>query len=423
MIFLRVLAAVAALSSSEGVERPAAGRAPTAFRIWKPGVNATDHGAHVFTEESARKLAAEQSVRGNLYSIDVDHLSLNPESPPEARKAVGWHKLEVRKTAAGPELWAVDVEWTDAVKAGLEKDPPEWRYFSPAYDVAKKSGEIVAYLNTALTNNPATWEVTALASRASSKERCSLDIKAALAALMGDDEKKKEARAALQKMAEGDGDEATRAKAVMAAFGEEKPAEDKPKPKEEEPAKETAAASEAPPDAKKKEEEQATTATAKTLIRLGDQDRRLAELEAINEKTEREKILATRPDLTKAQLETLADEPLAKLPKLLSLIPPPKVDPAAASRVTATSGRGGEGTEAVRAARLPPEEHVDLVERMGGEATPQTVRWQGNNKIYPQITKEAARQILARRKTSAPPRSPMLPSPGLSALNREGGAR
>lgn len=252
-----------------------------------------------------------------------------------------------------------------------------------------------------------------------------MDIKAALAALMGDDEeKKKEARAALQKMAEGDGDEATRAKAVMAAFGEEKPAEEKPKPKEEEPAKETAAAAAASePAADPKKEEQATTATAKALVKLGEQDRRLAELEAIHEKTEREKILATRPDLTKAQLEALADEPLAKLPKLLALIPAPKVDPAAASRVTATSGRGGEGTEAVRAARLPPEEHVDLVERMGGDATPQNVRWQGNNKIYPQITKEAARQILARRKTSAPPRSPMLPSPGLSALNREGGAR
>ena len=132
---------------------------PVAFRIWKAGDNVTDFGVHRFTSRSAKLLLQEQATRGNLISIDVDHLSLKPEAPPEARKAVGWHRLAVRNG----ELWAVNVQWTDAVRAGLVSEPPAWRYVSPAYDVDQ--GEIVSYLNTALTNNPATHDVTALATR------------------------------------------------------------------------------------------------------------------------------------------------------------------------------------------------------------------------------------------------------------------
>lgn len=153
----------------DGVERVLPTGAPTAFRIWKAGDNPTDFGVHRFTDRSARLLMTEQAVRGNLYSIDVDHLSVSPsQAPPEARKAVGWHRLELRDSSEGPELWATDVEWTDAVREGLERQPPEWRYFSPAYEIDKASGEIVSYTNTALTNTPATWSVTALAVRSGS---------------------------------------------------------------------------------------------------------------------------------------------------------------------------------------------------------------------------------------------------------------
>ena len=145
------------------VERPAPGKAPTAFRIWRAGDNRTDKGRVVLTARSAATLMAAQSARGNIYSIDVDHLSLSDTAPPEARKAVGWHRLAVRDGAGGEELWAVDVSWTPAVKAGLESQPPEWRYFSPAYDVDAETREVTRYLNTAVTNNPATWQVTALA--------------------------------------------------------------------------------------------------------------------------------------------------------------------------------------------------------------------------------------------------------------------
>ena len=162
---IHVYAAIDLLAlSDEAVERPAPGAAPTAFRIWRAGNNPTDKGMTVFSKRSADVLLAAQAKRGNLVSIDVDHLSLKDAAPPAARKAVGWHRLDTRPDADGnPELWAVDVEWTDEVKAGLEKDPPEWRHFSPAYVLDAKTCEVVAYINTALTNNPATWNNTTLA--------------------------------------------------------------------------------------------------------------------------------------------------------------------------------------------------------------------------------------------------------------------
>jgi hypothetical protein len=178
----------------DGVERPGPGKAPTAFRIWRPGVNQTDMGAHIFSAESAKALLEEQELRGNRFSFDVDHLSLNQVAGPEARKAVGWHRLAVRETTAGPELWAVDVEWTDAVRAGLEANPPEWRYFSPAYRLAKNSDEIVQYINCALTNNPATHFVTELAARtliAAAFGDNTMDFKKIAADMMGDDDEKR----------------------------------------------------------------------------------------------------------------------------------------------------------------------------------------------------------------------------------------
>jgi phage I-like protein len=145
-------------------EPPAARTAPGEFRIWRAGDNTTDHGPVFFTARSAEMLATEQKVRGNDYSIDVDHLSLKNDSPIDSHRAVGWHNLEVRPDANGdPELWAVNVRWTDAVRAGLEKDPPEWRYISPAFAVDTKTREVISYTNTAITNQPATWRAQPIA--------------------------------------------------------------------------------------------------------------------------------------------------------------------------------------------------------------------------------------------------------------------
>jgi hypothetical protein len=148
------------------VERPSPGAAPTAFRIWKAGVNMSDDGPDIFTERSAQLIMAEQAQRGNLYSIDFDHLSLRDNRPAEAGRAAGWHRLEVRRDAGGEaELWLTNADWCADAKAGLEETPPRWRYFSPAFDVDPDTHEIVSYVNTALCINPATWNNVQLATR------------------------------------------------------------------------------------------------------------------------------------------------------------------------------------------------------------------------------------------------------------------
>jgi len=392
---------VMAVASFEdvAVERPSAASAPTAFRIWKAGDNQTDYGVHRFTEASAKILLADQATRGNLYSIDCDHLSLNDKSPPESRKAVGFHKLAVRETKAGPELWATNVEWTSAVRSGLEQDPPEWRYFSPAYDVDKKTSEIVAYLNTALTNNPATWSVTALATQTATRS-ITMKMTAAemLAALTGDDEeKKKEAMAALK-----------------VAFPEvEGEVVDEKKPKVEKEL--TTTASEEKPkadDAPKKDEEKeaAIAANSKLAATVTELSRQVASMTAKSLDAERTAILASRTDLPKELVPTLREMPLDLMKKTIAGIPVAVPDPAAAAKVAATRG-SHDGTEEIRAARLPPAEHDDLMERMGLSRTTAKVHWdpnRKNNRVFPQIDKTEARRMLAARKEAAPPPRPLL---------------
>lgn len=413
---------LAALTAGDGVERGADG-APVAFRIWKAGANPTDMGVHVFSQKSAELLMAEQAARGNDLSFDVDHMSLNVEAPIENHAAVGWHKLALRQSANGPELWAVDCRWDAEVKAGLTKQPPAWKYFSPAYDVAKETGEIVGYLNCAVTNNPATWSVTALAT-ATQPARGHMNFTAIAAGLFGDDpEKKKEARAQVAGMNELEKKawKAYQKAALEDGDGDEKPKDGEGEPTKgaEEPAKEAAKAAEEPPKATKaaeepkddKEAKAATAATADLLKKLGDSDKRLAELEAVKEQGDREKILATRPDLTKAQRDFLQKQPVGRVEELLALIPKPETDPAAAARVTATRG-SHDGTEEVRAARLPPTEHRELRERFGLQDEALQVGWGGpggkfpqfsrNDRVFPAIDKVEAKRMLSARKAPLP---------------------
>ena len=403
---------LAALTAGDGVERGADG-APTAFRIWKAGPNPTDMGVHHFTAKSAELLMAEHEARGNELSFDVDHMSLNVEAPIENHAAVGWHKLEAR--GEPPEFWAVECRWTDAVKAGLTKDPPSWKYFSPAYDVSKETGEIVGYLNCAVTNNPATWSVTALAT--AQHARGHMNLSAIAAALFGDDDdKKKEARAQVAGMNELE-KKAWKAYQKAALDDEEKPKDgEEAATATDEPTDEQkkAAAKAAADDEEKKKAAVAATASADTaalLAKLGESDRRLAGLEAVKEKGDREKILAARPDLTKAQREFLEKKPVDELAGLLALIPAPEADPAAAARVTATRG-SHDGTQEVRAARLPPAENKELRERFGLSDEKATVHWGGpgsatttasrNDRVFPTITKAEAKRMLAARGAALP---------------------
>ena len=422
----RILATAIALAS-DGVERDANG-VPTAFRVWKAGPNATDYGVHIFSARSAELLMAEQETRGNLYSIDVDHLSLNEKAPPESHKAAGWHRLDARKGDEGPELWVVAAEFGEPFKGGLTKDPPEWRYFSPAYEVSKETGEIVSYLNTALTNNPATHYVTALATRIAANRGNMSKFAAVAAALLGDDDdKKKEAQAAYEAMSEEDKSECKKAYAeasIAAAFGEDggegggggEGGEPKPKPKPD-PKDEEATRAAA---ARRAGTTQTVESTAALLAQIGEQDKRLKALETETEAEKRTKIIAARTDLTDGQRKYLEGRPLKEVEQLLaSPLLAPKGQPttrAAAVQpgVTATRGAtqtgGGEQTGAVRATRSNTEIAESIANRFGRSSKKPTIHWEGNELVLERISKADAIGILAARGEAPPPRRPFVPA-------------
>jgi hypothetical protein len=383
----QVFASATYAFGEDGVERAGVGRAPSAFRIWRAGGNPTDMGVHVFTEESARLLMAQQEIRGNLYSIDVDHLSLDKIAPPESRKAVGWNGLAVRPSESGPELWAVNVKWTEAVRGGLEMDPPEWRYFSPAYKTDPKTNEIVAYLNTALTNNPATHSVTELATlQAATATRDSMDYKEMAAAFFGkDDEKKQSAKECYSKMSESERKAFKAAwKAAEEGWGDEKkptegetretaesPEEDEKKKKDEEAKKAAVAAEE-----KKKSDEAAATMAASALTLAKEvQDLKVwkAQREAADarktETDQRATILAKRPDLSDAQRAVFAFVPVDKLQAHLDALPRVTSSVRATVNATTPTATGGERQDSA-GEPLSEEQHaiLDKVANAGGKS-------------------------------------------------------
>lgn len=144
----------------DGVERPGPGKAPTAFRLWRAGVNETDIGPVNLTLRALAGLLAAQEQKGVRYSFDLNHASLNQNAPAANQVAIGDHRLDGRNG----ELWAVDCQFSDWARAEIERQPvPGLRYYSPAYDVDKATREPTRYVNCALTPNPATWNATALA--------------------------------------------------------------------------------------------------------------------------------------------------------------------------------------------------------------------------------------------------------------------
>lgn len=174
-------------------ERPSEDAPPTAFRLFRAGENRFDadgdEGRLVFSERAAALLLDEQAARNRPYVFDYNHLSLLSENP-EAGRAAGWHRLEVRDSPEGPELWAVDCEWTEPVAKAMSAKVPEWRFFSPAFHLDPETLEVVSYTNCAITNNPRTHDLPMLASlRAHNRQhlaaeaRRPMDPKAALMVL------------------------------------------------------------------------------------------------------------------------------------------------------------------------------------------------------------------------------------------------
>lgn len=140
------------------------GALPVEFRLFSAGEVRTEKGTFLFDEEAQKLVSRGIKRRKAELMMDYNHASLDPKplDPALSGRAAGWYDVEFR---AG-ELWAVNVRWTQTAADGIRSK--EWRYYSPAFLDDPKTGRIVDFINCALTNLPATHDLTPLV--AASKE-------------------------------------------------------------------------------------------------------------------------------------------------------------------------------------------------------------------------------------------------------------
>lgn len=350
---------------------------PVAFRIWKFGINPTDKDGKVvdvnFTARACAMLLNEQATRGNRYSFDVDHLSLSQTAPPDARRGMGTHVLEARGTTEAPELWTADCRWTEFAAAGLRQEVPEWISFSPAFDMSSETLEPVSYLNTSLTNNPATHHATVFANRG-------LDAPATC----GAQEQRMEFSAFLAALQE------LIAKAQTPVAAAAPPAA----------AAEPVAASAPPPPAAHAEpdgDEKKTEAVTASLSRLHTVESELlaykeAELKSKKiaaDTEERVRLLASRKDFGPAVLKSLETATLDEVRAVVTHLPK-SANLAAVVNVQATRGSTQTGEQT---SNLPADEAADLKVQMGLVETVRACRKSGNTMTFgvrvPRATEEA----------------------------------
>lgn len=205
--------------------------------------------------------------------------------------------------------------------------------------------------------------------------------------------------AGLSKAAEGDDETAKRARRALRAFyaenkeGEDEPESKKAEGEEKPPMKEEARAEGEEPESKK------TKATA-PVTALGDVTAKLAaelasikaERAADKDAKARAEIFATRPDLGKDAVASLAGVPTNGLAAVVAAYPR-AASPAAAAQAMGTQGAGQANGEA---SYVPPEEAARIDAAMGlGRATA-FVGAKGNDLELGLLTNEQARAHLAK---------------------------
>lgn len=130
---------------------------PTEFRMFTAGKVDTLKGTFLFDDIAARDVMSAYADYGNDLCLDYNHAMVDPFTSPRDQVAAGWFGLEVRDN----ELWAVNVRWTPAATRQL--NDREWRYMSPAFTTTGETRRISRIINCALTNIPATKNLTPIA--------------------------------------------------------------------------------------------------------------------------------------------------------------------------------------------------------------------------------------------------------------------
>lgn len=132
------------------------GAPPTEFRIFRAGMNETSKGQFLFDEQAAKLVMDRFSREGVDMIADLEHLSLDSDSPSYDPDARAHFRLEVR---AG-ELWACGVTWSpDGVRRLSEKTQ---RYISPVAARDPDTKRVLGIFNVGLVAQPATYHAQAL---------------------------------------------------------------------------------------------------------------------------------------------------------------------------------------------------------------------------------------------------------------------
>jgi phage I-like protein len=131
---------------------------PTEFRIFKAGVNETQHGSFLYDATAAAAVWEHYQKSGVDCMIDLEHSVLAEDDSPrtDTKDARGWFKLEQR----GGELWAVNVTWTPDGERRLREKTQ--RYVSPLFLNTKEDRRVVKLVNVALVSMPATDDAAPL---------------------------------------------------------------------------------------------------------------------------------------------------------------------------------------------------------------------------------------------------------------------
>lgn len=205
--------------------------------------------------------------------------------------------------------------------------------------------------------------------------------------------------AALRALAEGEGEEADKARKALKAIDgldEEKAESTEEEPKGEDHKEPDGDEPKGEDEKKEPDGDEAPKAAAKAEISLAakvvELDRRF---KAIETRSERERLLASRPDLMKQSTVKawLSSAPIETVREAVRNIPKPSIPkPAAATTVQPTLG---EGQGAGRANALPPTEANELDIKMGLASKPQGIRREGKAVIFSVMTAEDARRRFA----------------------------
>lgn len=136
----------------------AGGKAPDSFVLFKAGWNELEDGLRYFVDkESYDLISAYWHKRGLDIVIDYEHQTLSGGQAP----AAGWINPEL---VWDPQRGIIaSVKWTD--QACRQITANEYRYFSQVFQIRKADSKLVMLYSVALTNNPRTNNLEALAAK------------------------------------------------------------------------------------------------------------------------------------------------------------------------------------------------------------------------------------------------------------------